>query len=245
MRFGLAIAGLFLIAVPAAAFDGQIYLSWDDCALGGAGTADLGTACLFDEGNSSLYCAFTLAQPIDDVVGVEVTVDLQHSQGSLPDWWRLQGKGDCRDQSLFASGDFSTESVCTDPWRNLGAGVAIYTPGLPRGQSSQARMRGFYAIQADSARVLDAGAMYYGLELLISNQRTAFPGCAGCLQPACLVLNQVKLLRGAKSIPTEVTLETSGPAHANWVTWRGGSGADCAAVPVRARTWGQIKSLYR
>ena len=59
------------------------------------------------------------------------------------------------------------------------------------------------------------------------------------------MLNQVKLLRGGKSIPTEVTLETSGPSHANWVTWRGGSGADCAAVPVRARTWGQIKSLYR
>ena len=244
MRLFLVIVGWLLSTVPASAFDGQIHLSWDDCALGGAGTADLGTACLFEEGNSALYCVFTLSQPIDDVVGIEVTVDLQHSAGELPNWWRL-GEGGCRDASLFASGDFSVEGVCADPWRNLGAGVALYYPGLPRGQPSQARMLGVYAIRADSARVLDAGLMYYGLKLLISNQRTAFPGCAGCLQPACLVLNQVKLLRGAKSTPSEVTLEIPGPARANWVTWRGGSGADCATVPVRARTWGQIKSLYR
>ncbi len=244
MRLSLVIAGLLLMVVPASAFDGQIYLSWDDCALDGAGNADLGTACQFDEGNSALFCAFTLAQSIDDVVGIEVTVDLQHSEGALPDWWRL-GKGDCRDQSLFASGDFTLERVCADPWRISGAALALYTPGLPRGQSSQARLLGLLAIRADSARVLEAGAMYYGLKLLISNQKTSFPGCAGCLQPACLVLNQVKLLRGAKSVPTEVTLETAGPANANRVTWRGGSGADCASVPVRARTWGQIKSLYR
>ncbi len=245
MRFGLVIALLLVLAVPARAFDGQIYLSWEECALQGAGSSDLASACLFDEGNSALYCAFTLDQAINDVVGIEVTVDLQHSHGSLPDWWRLMGKGECRDASLFASGDFSLDGVCSDPWRDLGGGVALYYPGLPRGQTSQARLIGIYAIQSDSARVLDAGPMYYGLKLLISNQKTAFPGCAGCLQPACLVLNQVKLLRGPKSIPAEITIETPGPALANRVTWRAGSGADCLAVPVRSRTWGQIKSLYR
>ena len=246
MRLGSAVALLLLIAVPARAYDGQVYLSWEECALNGAGAADLGSACLFDEGASALHCAFTLAQAIDDVVGIEVSVDLQHSQATLPDWWRLQGKGECRDGSLLASGNFLGDGVCADPWRDLGGGVALYYPGLPGGQSSQARMVGVYAIRADSARVLEAGPMYYGLKLLISNQKTSFPGgCAGCLQPACLVLNQVKLLRGPGAIPSEITIESSGPANANRATWRGGSGAECVAVPVRSRTWGQIKSLYR
>jgi len=243
MRFTSAIALLLLLAVPARAFDGEVFLSWDDCALDGAGTADYAAACLFDEGNSPLYCAFTLAQPIDDVVGIEVTVDLQHSQGTLPDWWRLQGKGECRDGSLLANGNFTTQDVCVDPWRDLGGGVALYYAEV---QSGQARMIGNYAIRADSARTLEAGPMYYGLKLLILNQKTTLPGgCTGCTQPACLVLNRVRLLRGPNSIPSEITIEGAGPALANRATWSGGSGADCAIVPVRSRTWGQIKSLYR
>ena len=245
MRLGFMITLLLLMSAVQAAADGRIYLSWEDCALDGAGAADLDAACEFDEGNSALHCAFTLDQAIDDVVGIEVTVDLQHSQRTLPNWWRLMGKGECRDASLFASGDFTGNGVCADPWRNLGGGVALYYRGLPRGETSQARMIGVYALQSDSARTLDAGPMYYGLKLLISNQKTVFPACGGCFQPACLVLNQVKLLRGPKSVPSEITIETPGPALANRATWRGGSGADCATVPARSRTWGQIKRLYR
>ena len=246
MRFIVAVALLIALAAPARAFDGQIYLTWEDCALDGAGSPDLGVACVLNEGVNALHCAFTLAQPIDDVVGIEVIVDLQHSDGILPDWWRLQGKGECRENSLFASGDFTADVVCTDPWHDLGGGEALYYPGLPGGLDNQARMIGTYAIRADSARALEAGTMYYGLKLLLSNQKTTFPGeCTGCNRPACLVLNSVKLLRGPGSKPSEVTIETPGSANANRVTWRGGSGADCTAVPVRARTWGQIKSLYR
>jgi hypothetical protein len=42
----------------------------------------------------------------------------------------------------------------------------------------------------------------------------------------------------------DLLLDTPGPEGANRATWQG-SGADCDAVPVRARTWGLLKSLYR
>jgi len=122
----------------------------------------------------------------------------------------------------------------------------LYDVGVPPRSASQARFVGTWAIRADSARALVAGTRYYGLKFLIDNARSVFPGeCAGCQTPACLVLNRVELLREFGSIPSSVALEAPGPDEANLATWRSGAGASCAAVPVRARTWGQVKSLYR
>ena len=225
---------------------GDLYLSWDDCRVGNAGGSDLESVCLSNEGESRLFCAFTLDSPIDEVIGIEIVVDLQHSEGELPDWWHLQGKGECRDGVLSVSGDFTLFGVCSDPWQDLGGGVAQYQRGLPGGLPGQARIFGTYAVPSPSARTLDAGVMYYGLQVVIRNDRSVFPSeCAGCSQPACLVLNQVTLLRTPASTPPEIAIIRPGPEAANRVTWKGGGQADCTAVPVRRTTWGQIRSLYR
>jgi hypothetical protein len=225
---------------------GELHLAWDDCRLGFAGDSDLQSVCLLNEGESKLYCSFVLDAPLDDVLGIEVVVDLQHSAGVLPDWWHLQGKGECRDGTLSVRGDYTLESVCTDPWQNLGGGVVTYERGLPRGQPSQARIFGTYAVPSSSARSLDAGLMYYGLTIVIRNDRSVFPfECAGCSQPACLVLNQVTLLRSPAAKPPEIPVVRPGSDGANRVTWKGGSNADCTAVPVRRSTWGQVRNLYR
>ncbi len=229
---------------PPARADGDLHLAWDDCRITGADDAP--AVCLTNEGATELFCAFTLDAPIPDVIGIEVVVDIQHSAGQLPDWWHMQGKGECRDGSLLASGDFSTNGVCVDPWLNLGGGLVLYDPGLPRGQPSQARIHGTYAIPSDQARELVTGEMYYGLKIVLRNDRSVFPfECTGCTQPACLVLNQITLLRVPSADPPEIPLVRPGPGNANRVTWKGGTAADCTAVPIRKTTWGQIRSLYR
>jgi len=229
----------------AAAADGQIYLTWDDCAA--QGLHNQASACLSNEGSTMLYSSFVLDGAVDGVVGIQVTIDLQHSASAMPDWWRLQGPGECRDGALHVSGAFGiAEVACEDPWRQLGGGEVLYDVGVAPRQPNQARIVGTWAIPADSARALRAGVLYYGLKFRIDNARTVFPGeCPGCNQPVCLVLNRVELLREFGADPPLVALETSGPDEARRATWLGGAGASCEAVPVRARTWGQIKSLYR
>ena len=245
MRLSILLCAALAILASATAWadGGQLFLSWDDCPQGG-GLSDAVAICQTNDGANSLVCAFTVDQTVDDVIGIEVTVDVQGSQQTLASWWQMQ-QGQCRDGALRASSEFPPSAGCTDPWRHLGAGEAIdYYPG--HDHSDQARLVGTYAIRSDSARVLAAGIPYYGLTLLIGNQRSVFPGeCAGCQQPACLVLNSIKLLRGPKSVPTEITLETPGPGSANVALWNHATGASCSAVPVRAATWGRIKLLYR
>ncbi len=245
-RACLLVLAATLFHLPQAyAFDGQLFLNWDDCALG-SGSRDAVGICQTNDGANALVSSFTVGQTVDNVIGIEITVDFQSGQGALSDWWQMQ-EGHCRDGQLRVSGDFSNESACADPWRNLGSGVAIfYYPGFPHSRDDQARMVGTYAIRSDSARVIAAGTVYYALKLLIGNQHTVVPDqCAGCQQAACLVLNSIKLLRGPKSVPTEILLETPGPLAANIAVWSHGTGADCAAVPVRASSWGRIKQLYR
>jgi len=241
----LSLPALGLCPAPAHALDGELFLSWYDCAKDGAGLRDAVLACITNDGSNSLYCSFILGQPLDDVLGIEVTVDTQHAGTVLPDWWQL-GAGQCRGDQLHVSGDFTQDFTCADFWRDLGAGEALYYPGLPYGHGGQARIVGTYAIRSDSARTLAAGTMYYGLKVVLGNARSVFPGqCDGCSNPTCLVLNNIKLLRSPGSVPSEVTLETPGPSGANRATWAGGSGADCSAVPVRSSSWGRLKSLYR
>ena len=244
LLFGFCCLLPVVFATPAARADGELHLSWDDCRI--TGTTDAASVCLLNEGASELFCAFILDAPIDDVLGVEVVVDLQHSGGQLPDWWRLQGKGECRDGTLSVSGDFTSNGICIDPWSNLGGGLVLYDPGLPRGQPSQARFHATYAIPSEQAREIGSGKMTYGLKIVIRNDKTVFPfECPGCALAACLVLNQITLLRPPGAEPPEVPLIRPGVGDANRVTWKGGTNADCTAVPVRKTTWGQVKSLSR
>ena len=242
----LALSVVLASCAPrAVAAQSQIFLTWDLCSADAP--HDPSTECIVNEGSIPLYASFVLGAPVDDVVGIQVTIDIQSAEDPMPDWWRMQGAGDCRDGAIHVSGEvLSEEGDCTDPWRQLGGGTVLYDVGVSPRSASQARLVGTWAIRADSARALSAGIRYYGLKFLIDNARSVFPGeCAGCQTPACLVLNRVELLRDFGAIPPSVALETPGPDEANRATWRSGGGASCAAVPVRARTWGQVKSLYR
>ena len=59
------------------------------------------------------------------------------------------------------------------------------------------------------------------------------------------MLNSVIVKRQPGTAGGDVILGEPGPGNANWATWQGGSGANCATVPARAVTWGRLKGLYR
>lgn len=246
MRLGIAALLLASLLAPRnAAADEGLGLAWDDCRTG-SGLTNLSFACDNNDAMLELIASFQLGAPLTDVIGIEVVVDVQHSSATLPDWW-LMGSGACRADQLFAGADFTLLGDCADPWNGAAsAEVQGYDTGQPRGGANQARIRAVAGVLPANARSLAAGVNYYGLRVRFRTGKSSGTGsCAGCLAPACLVLNGITIRRLPGAPGGDVIISSVGAGNPNWVTWRGGGGADCSLVPVRAVTWGRIKTLYR
>jgi hypothetical protein len=237
--------------VPAARAAEGIYMTWDDCFQGPSATSNRAFACNSNSGQSELYVAFTMPQAANNVIAVEIVIDLQHASVALPDWWHLEPNG-CRgnELTLDAAASFPGRSACTNMWQGAGtpaiAQVADYIPSQPGGAASQSRIKVTASVLPSDARILDATSMYYAARLTLKNTKTVGDmACTGCSDAACLVLNSILVGRLAGSVGGDYFLQTAGAGDANWARWQGGSGANCAAVPVKNRAWGQLKGLYR
>jgi hypothetical protein len=237
---------LLCFAAPASAGEG-LFLTWNDCELGVAARHDRTSACTSNPGTQSLYCAFTMPFAADSVLGVDIVVDLQQTTALMPPWWQF-APDSCRTGALQASFDFSVNTSCTEFWFNEAAGALQgYQVGQPRGSANQARIKVAGAVLPGFGyRALNATDMYYAAKIVVTNAQTTGAGsCGGCLAPACLVLNSIAVRRQPGAPGGDILVQIPGPGDANRATWQGGAGADCQAVPVRAATWGRIKSLYR
>ena len=236
---------LAVVPAPARAAEG-LFLTWNACAFEPGASPVRAFACDTNEDTLRLHVAFTLGQPVDNVIGLEVVVDIQHESATLPDWWRLDPAG-CRAGALRADVQFGAVAGCADPWAGDGvAGFPSFTVTLPRGGANQARIKSGVGGLPSAPRTLAADTPYHAVRLVIvANQTTATGACAGCLPRACLVLNSIWIKRTPGAPGGDVFISTPGPLEANWAAWQGTGGADCTLVPVRRQTWGAVKSLYR
>lgn len=234
-------------AVPAAE---GIYLTWNDCYVGSSQDPNRNFDCASNGGQSELFCVFTMPQSADKIVAVEIVVDIQHAAATLPDWWRFDAGG-CREGfNLTAAADFPGKTACLDMWQGAVtpavAQVQGYIPTEPRGASNTARIKVAGIVLPEDAVTVDGTSAYYAARIIISHANSAGAGsCAGCDGGACLVLNSILIGRLPGSPGGDYLLQIPGAGEANWARWQGGGGANCAAVPVRNRAWGQLKGLYR
>jgi hypothetical protein len=240
----LAVGCAVLLACRAQAAEG-LYLTWDACAFEPQASPVRVFACNTNADTMRLHAAFTLAQQVDNVIGLEVVIDIQHESPVLPDWWRVDGGG-CRAGALRNDTQFGAVAGCADPW--TGAGVASfpsYTVTQPRGGANQARIKAGVGVLPSDPRTLAADTPYHAARIVIVADKTTGVGaCTGCAGKACLVLNSIWIKRTPGAPGGDVFVSTPGPAEANWAAWQG-VGANCTAVPVRRSTWGAVKSLYR
>lgn len=244
----LGVPGLLILMLvagpsPAAAQDG-LFLTWNECAEGPTALTSLSSACDANFGGQTLFAAFRLGQPIDSVIAVEITIDVQYAGASLPAWWQVAAGG-CRDGALSADANLPGRTICANFWGGVATDPppVFYQVGLPRGGANQARILISVAVPPTSPRRIEAGPLYYAAALELSNKNTL--SCAGCTGGACLVLNSILIGRLPGSPGGDLLLDAPAPLDLNWALWQGGAASQCMAVPVKARTWGQLKSLYR
>lgn len=248
----LAATAIACVVAPATvpAAEG-IYLTWNDCYVDPSAGMNRDFDCASNGGVSELFCAFTMPQAADKVVAVEIVVDIQHAAAMLPDWWHFDAGG-CREGfNLTAAADFPGKTACVNMWQTAVtpaiAMVQGYIPTEPRGAASTARIKVAASVLPEDAVTLNDTSPYYAARIIISHAKSAGAGaCAGCDLGACLVLNSILIGRLPGAPGGDYVLQIPGSASdANWARWQGGGGANCAAVPVRNRAWGQLKGLYR
>lgn len=245
-RAALAIAIAAFLPRPAAAVE-AIHLSWDDCRPSSASSTNQAFAC--GENTAWLELLVAFESPSDlgaTVIGIEAVLDVQHESPTLPDWWQMGGFG-CRAGELLVGADFTSYSDCTDPWAGAAGGeLQGFDVGQPRGQPNQVRIKGVAGVLPSEPVAIAAGPVYYGLRFRIHTALSTGAGsCAGCISGACLVLNGITIRRVAGAPGGDLLLTQPAGGDGNRVTWRSGGTADCQLVPVRAVTWGTIKTLYR
>jgi hypothetical protein len=194
-----------------------------------------------------LVGSFELAQPMPSVSSTEPVVDLATASPALPAWFSFNAG--CRAGALTIAA-FDAGTNCFD-WAESG-GTVLGGFVSPQMGPNTGRIKMVSAVAATKA--LGTGAEYSVFRVRISNANTLT--CEGCLTPACIIFNSVRVYNTEGVPPVSTFVDLTGATNgdnSNYVTWQGGQGITVvdrppgcpAAVPTRNATWGQVKSLYR
>lgn len=240
------LAGLLLLSPAGASAQGELSARWGACGASGTQNSDPTLICQGDFGERRLVLSFVPQSAVTQVVGWTLVLDLASDAATLPPWWQVQ-PGGCRytvPNQFVAATPLGSED-CLDPWSAIGSALvqSLLYP-RPGGDGRQLRVILGAGVAAPDAFTLEAGGQYLAGILAIRFSGTTAGTCPGCTAPVCFVFNSAEIHRvpgapGGDPLP----FVDGGPLHGNQATWAGGIG--CASVPARARTWGQIKSLYR
>jgi len=238
----LWILAALAIAIPTTALGDEIHMAWNACELEG-GTSVENFACDTDAGEHVAVASFALDAGLIGFQGMEGEIHLGWPLGTnsiLPDWWST-GPGTCREGAITLSFDFldSPQTSCLDLWSGQAlSGLlvdVVTTPNLPpHGSSTYGRIR-FQAGLSSGPVDLNAGQEYLAFKIRIRNTGTTGPGgCDGCCENAALVTPMLRLFG---------TEERSMYPPNDRIQWQSPTG--CRPVPSLARSWGQVRGMYR
>jgi len=242
-----------LIAVAGTAH-AQINLAWRNCITITSGTnsqlANLIYAC---DGSAPTpfkgVMSFISPAALGQFVGVQAVLDIQSDsdQATLPNYWRM-GLGECREGSFIFPASLTgvgNTASCRNPWAggNTGGGFQ-YTSG----SVTPSRARVLFAFARDTDVQLINGQQYIAGVFTIDTYKDIDAGegeCVGCLEAACLVLNQIELYQVAGQTPPQQDIYYLNTAATRQeIYWQGGGYVPCF-TPTRRTSWGRIKTTYR
>ncbi len=94
-----------------------VNIRWDHCYDDG-GTLNKTFACDTNSGSERLVVSFVLAEPLANVNGTEIAIEVMASGATLPSWWQYRNFGACRQTALAITEALPSGSTnCTD-WAN-------------------------------------------------------------------------------------------------------------------------------
>ena len=238
---GVIFTALTLLSGGSQTAQAQLGLAWNDCAVGGQKT--LTFSCDRNDGSALLVGSLVSPSGIVALSGIEATLDCQAGTTTLPDWWTFGSGCAARSSALTAVFDFTHLSSCSDYWQGQAFGSVNIQPGF--GGSNRMKLVVTGTMDGSAVGPVVPNQSYYAFALRISYAGTTGPGaCSGCGAGACIALNSVTL----RQVPPYSTITVTYPGS-NVATWQPAGypapGSCIVITPVRAATWGSIKSLYR
>lgn len=247
MKKLLLLCGALLAFSATAASAAGINFGWGDCGAAPT-TANKSFACTSNTLSGAIMVgSFIPPAGTTAITGAEIVIDLQSASPTLPAWWQFKNTGTCRITAFSPSADFTGgPALCNDYWAGQAfGGFTQFDPAIVPGALNRARVKVLYAVAPASAGPVDETLEYGAFKVSFNGTKTVGTGaCAGCLDPVCIVLNEIQLTQ-----PAGVgNYRIQNPAERNYATWQGGAiglGGCPAVVPSQNRTWGAVKSLYR
>jgi len=243
MKKALLFAGLLLALTASVAMAAGVSVSWKNFCWGEDGSStDLTWLCNSNTNvNIRMTTSFKLDTPMPAFVGVGVYGEGMVEAAAVPDWWKMGAEPtDCRTGLISVSADGSVlanggADVCIDPWAGVGGGGG----GLGLYSYDGERMHVNAAWASATEIPLEANVEYFAIQFRISALKTV-SSCDGCLIPAIWGLKQITVADPV----IEIYLREPYAGGNQCLTWQT-STLNCGLVPVRNKTWGEIKSLYR
>ena len=244
---GLVAAAVLALAASRAAASG-FNLGWNDCPGGATYALARTFACDTNEGSHTLVGSFVAPAGVVAMTGHSAVIDFQTSGPSLSAWWGLRTSPPmCRVGALGSNFDFTGGPfTCSDYWQ--GGAVGGSTMDFPVG--NRGRLRPQCALALGDLRIgpVLEGVEVYLFKMVIDNRRTVGPeACGGCADEACIVMNTLFITQTPGTAPNLFMMHPASVQHVIWQAWTTvDPRQSCPAVtPVRSRTWGSIKTLYR
>ena len=234
LEAALLLAGQCAVLLPRVAHAEWTRLSWDEC---GAGILARQFACDTNVGQARIVVSAFRDSVGFFTPGFACSLDVFIAAEQPSAWWQVAALG-CRTGALTASAAWQpADARCLDAWGGqLSSGVLLTTHDNPP------RVE-IIAAGADQTGTLDMQPLIETFLLAIDlhfNKSTGAGACAGCSAPACIVLRGVEFY---DSQPPPYVRVAPLPGQ-DILAWQSNS-ANCLLTPVRNKTWGAIKALFR
>lgn len=259
MKKILVLCGALMLVASAAFAQGDgLHMKWNGCPNNAAATPTEDFTC--DGSIHQLHGTLSVAASTPGVVALDGIIDLLLASPNVPAFWQFQA-GACNEAGLaLVDARPATNCVATANTNTLcgagGTGCDAFITAYAYGSvinfpENRARLLFTLARSAAAPVTLAASVgtnahFAFLFQFFEDNASEIGGACDGCLTGVSMTWNQAVLYNTNATTGGEgvaAAIDSSDPGSADAHAFSNCPG--CGAVSTKARSWGQLKSLYR
>jgi hypothetical protein len=186
-------------------------------------------------------------------IGTVGIVDVQNNGATVDDWWRADACRGTTPFSLVTDGTAATAACAGTVWDTAAPAGNNIQPQYQVAGSNQPLNRfrfvlGAVLLPSDAYDLTgDNTTELIDFKWTMLKAKSVGTGsCAGCANGVCMVLNEIQF-QGLNDQSEADFLRVTNPITNQFISYNAAAGIPTCpdAVPVRNRTWGAVKALYR